>query len=170
MGLLDRVEESVCRVATRSSTKNRLTETNSNRNNKNKCRGVRKSRQPNLETSDSHQLNEPREPQPIATSENGVGTSRILEDISEEVRQELSRSGLQTPHSRIRFNNTPIFIESKGKVDEYDIVQDIKDQKANVTFGQLLHDNSNYLKLIWDAWTKRRKRRFKLPSVAVSFW
>ena len=54
-------------------------------------------------------------------------------------------------------------------MDDYDIIQDIKDQKANVTIGQLLHDNANYQKLIWDAWTKRRKRRFKLPSVVVNF-
>ena len=54
-------------------------------------------------------------------------------------------------------------------MDEYNILQDIKDQKANVTIGQLLHDNVNYQKLIRDAWTKRRKRRLKLPSVAVNF-
>ena len=34
----------------------------------------------------------------------------------------------------------------------------------------MLHDNANYHKLIRDAWTKRRKRRFKLPSVAVNFY
>ena len=38
-----------------------------------------------------------------------------------------------------------------------------------MTIGQLLHDNANYQKLIREAWTKRRKRRFKLPSVAVNF-
>ena len=54
-------------------------------------------------------------------------------------------------------------------MDEYDIVQDIKDQQANVTIGQLLHDNTNYQKLIRDAWVKRRRRKMKLPSVAVNF-
>ena len=32
-----------------------------------------------------------------------------------------------------------------------------------------MHDNANYQKLIRDTWTKKRKRRFKLPSVAVNF-
>jgi hypothetical protein len=53
--------------------------------------------------------------------------------------------------------------------NEYYIIRDIKDQKANVTIGQLLHDNTNYQKLIREAWTRRRKKKFKLPSVAVNF-
>ena len=103
----------------------------------------------------------------MATSENGIGTSTIPEDIIEEVRQELSRFGLQTPHPRVRFDDTPVFIELEQKVDEYNIIEDIKDQKANVKVEQLLHDNTNYQKLIRDAWTKKIKRRFKLPSVVV---
>ena len=105
----------------------------------------------------------------MATSKNGVGTSRILEDINEEVKQELSRSNLQIPYPRVRFDDILVFIESERKVNEYDIIRDIKDQKANVTIGQLLYDNTNYQKLIRDAWTKRRKQRFKLPSVAIKF-
>ena len=101
--------------------------------------------------------------------ENGVGISRVPEDISEEVRQDLTRSGLPTQLSRVRFDDTPVFIEPTRKVDDYDIIQDIKDQKANVTIGQLLHDNANYQKLIREAWIKRRKRRLKLPSMAVNF-
>jgi hypothetical protein len=38
-----------------------------------------------------------------------------------------------------------------------------------VTIGQLLHDNTNYQKLIQEAWIRRRKKKFKLPSVAVNF-
>ena len=86
MELLDRAEESVCRITTRSSTKNHAIETSSSRNSKNKRRGVRKSRQPDSEPSDSHQLDEPRESQSMATSKNDIGTNRIPEDISEEVR------------------------------------------------------------------------------------
>ena len=86
MGLPDKIEESVCRVATRSSTKNRLAETNSNRNSKNKRRRIRKSREPDSDPSNSHQSNEPRKTQPMATSENGIETNRIPEDINEEVR------------------------------------------------------------------------------------
>ena len=101
-----------------------------------------------MEPSDSHQSDEPRESQSMATSKNGVGTSRISKDISDKIKQELSRSSLQTPHLKVRFDDTPIFIELEQKVDENDIIEDIKDQKANVTIGQLLHDNANYQKLI----------------------
>ena len=101
-----------------------------------------------MDLSYSQQSDELRETQPVATSENGIGTSRISEDISEEVRHELSRFGLPTLHLRVRFNDTPIFIEPERKVDDYNIIQDIKDQKTNVTIGQLLHDNANYQKLI----------------------
>ena len=127
MELLDRVEELVCRVATHSSTKNHLAKVGSNRNSKNKCKSVRKNRELDSKPSDSHQSAKPRESQPMATLENGVETSRIPKDISEEVKQELSRSGLQTPHLRVRFDDTPEFIESEREVDEYDIIQDIKD-------------------------------------------
>ena len=105
----------------------------------------------------------------MATSENRIETNRISKDINKEVKQELSRSGLQTPHPRVRFDDTPIFIVSERKVDEYDIIQDIKDQKANVTIRKLLYDNANYQKLIQDAWTKKKKQRFKLPSMVVNF-
>ena len=38
-----------------------------------------------------------------------------------------------------------------------------------MTIGQLLHDNTNYQKLIREEWTKKRKKRYKLPLVAVNF-
>lgn len=95
--------------------------------------------------------------------------SRIPEDIREEFKLELSRSGLQSPHTRVRFNDTPVFIEPERKVDEYDILPDIKDQKANETIGQLIYDYVNYRKLVWDVWTQRWKQRFNLPSIAVNF-
>ena len=74
----------------------------------------------------------------------------------------------QSPR-KVRFDDVPIIIEPERKLDDYDIIQDIKDQKANVTIGQLLHDNTNYQKLIRDEWTKRRKKRHKLPSAAINF-
>ena len=122
MGLPDRIEESVCRIATYSSTKNHLAETSSNRNSKNRCRSVRVRKELESDPSDSQQSDEPRETQHVATSENGVGTSRIPEDISEEVRQELSRSGLPTLHPKVRFDDTPVFIELERKVDDYDVI------------------------------------------------
>ena len=169
MGLPNRIEEQVHRGATCSSTKNHLGEFGSNRNSKNKHKSVRERKEPDSNQIDSQQLDEPRGIQPIATSENVVVTSRIPEDINEEVKQELSRSSLPTPHVRIRFYDTPVFIEPEQKVDDYNIIHDIKDQKANITIGQVLHDNTNYQKLIRDAWIKRKKRRFKLPLVAINF-
>ena len=65
------------------------------------------------------------------------------------------RSNLPTQHPTVRFDDTLVFIEPARKVDEYDIIRDIKDQKANVTIGQMLLDNANYQKLIREAWTKR---------------
>ena len=56
-----------------------------------------------------------------------------------------------TPHLKVRFDDTPVSIEPEQKVDDFDIIQDMKDQKANVTIGQLLHSNANYHKLIQDA-------------------
>ena len=48
------------------------------------------------------------------------------------------------PNREVRFDETPVVIQLDSKPDEYDIIQDIKDQKANATIGQLLHDNPNY--------------------------
>ena len=169
MRLPDRIEESVLRIATYSSTKNQVVEFDSNKKNKNRRRNARGRKEPELDPSDSQQSDEPRKTQIVETLENGVGNNRIPEDISEEVRQDLTRSSLPTQHPRVRFNDTPVFIEPEQKVDDYNIIQDIKDQKANITIMQLLHDYPNYQKLIRDAWTKKRKRRFKLPSVAVNF-
>ena len=74
-----------------------------------------------------------------------------------------------TEPKKVRFDDISVIIEPEAKPNDYDIIQDIKDQKANVTIGQLLHDNANYQKLIREEWTKKRKRRLKLPSVAVNF-
>ena len=169
MELPGRIEESILRVETHSSTKNHVKEPKNSRKSRNKRRSTRNRKEPESDPNDSQPSDEPRESQPVVTSENGVGTSRIPEDISEEIRQDLTRSGLPTQHPRVRFDDNPVFIEPEWKADEYDIIQDIKNQKANVTIGQLLHDNANYQKLIREAWIKRRKRRFKLPSVAVNF-
>ena len=80
-----------------------------------------------MDQSDFQQSDEPRRTQPIVMSKNGVGTSRISKDISEEIKQELSRSNLPTSHLRVKFDDTPIFIELERKIDDYNIIQDIKD-------------------------------------------
>ena len=126
-----------------------------------------------MDSNSSNPNSEP-EPEPVlpkATVEKGVVRNWISEDISVEVREELKKTSLNldTPPRRLRFDDVLVIIESEVKPDGYDIIQDIKDQKANVTVGQFLHDNANYQKLIWDEWTKKRKRRLKLPSVAVNF-
>ena len=86
MGLPDRVEESVHKLATCSSTKNHLAKFGSSRNSKNKCGSVRERKEPDSDPSDSQQLNEPRRTWPKGTSKNGIETNRIPKDISEEVR------------------------------------------------------------------------------------
>ena len=76
---------------------------------------------------------------------------------------------LDSSPRKVRFHDVLVIIELEAKPDDYDIIEDIKDQKANVTIDQLLHDNAKYQKLFREARTKKRKRRFKLPSVAVNF-
>ena len=56
---------------------------------------------------------------------------------------------------KIRFDEVLVIIEAEAKLDEHDIIWDIKDQKVNVTNKKLLHNNANYQKLIGD----NRKRR-----------
>src|SRR4029078_4166513 len=72
---------------------------------------------------------------------------------------------------KVRFHDTPIIIqpEQNRQVDEYDILQDIKEQKANVTIGQLLHDNANYQKQVKDALVRPRRKKICLPPIAVNF-
>ena len=86
MELPDRIEEPVLRIKTRSSTKSRVEESNGSRKSRNKHKSARNRKEPESDPSDSQQSDEPRETQSIATSENGLGTSRIPEDINEEVR------------------------------------------------------------------------------------
>ena len=167
MELPIRIEESVHRVATRSSTKNRVHERKHQRT---KVR-TRSSRLDDPSSSSSDPKPEPETVQPRATLEKGVEESRISRDISIEVRDDLEKTnlGVVIEPKKVRFDDIPVIIEPEAKPDDYDIIQDIKDQKANVTIGQLLHDNANYQKLIRKEWTKKRKRRLKLPSVAVNF-
>ena len=159
------VEESVHRVATRSSTSSKVSKVRKPRNRPRRKRGI-----PESEDSLFDPVSDPESP-PIATTEKGVETDRIPTDISAEVQQQLKELGSYPDRSprKARFDDTPVIIRPDRKPDDYDIIQDIKDQQANVTIGQLLHDNTNYQKLIREEWTKRRKKRHKLPSVAVNF-
>ena len=167
MELPVRVEELVHRVATRSSTKSRA---HDRKHRRTKVR-TRSSRLGDPSSSSSDPEPKPEPVQPRATFEKGVEESRIPRDISIEVRNDLEKTnlGVVTESKKVRFDDIPVIIEPESKSDDYDIIQDIKDQKENVTIGQLLHDNTNYQKLIREEWTKKRKRRLKLPSVAVNF-
>ena len=138
------VEESVYRVATRSSTSSKVSKVRKPRNRPRRKRGI-----PESEDSLSDPVSDPESP-PIATAEKGVETDRIPIDISAEVQQQLKELGSYPDRSprKVRFDDTPVIIRLDRKPDDYDIIQDIKDQQANVTIGQLLHDNTNYQKLI----------------------
>ena len=103
--------------------------------------------------------------------EKGLEENRIPRDVSREVREDLADlEHTFKPASRtVRFDETPVIIQPDLKPDEYDIVQDVKEQKANATIGQLLHDNPNYQKLVTKEWPKKRKRKFRLAEVVVNF-
>ena len=92
-------------------------------------------------------------------------------DVSTEIREQLAKQISDSDPSprKVRFSDVPVIIEPERKLDDYNIIQDIKDQEANVMIAQLLHDNTNYQKLIREEWTKKRKKRYKPPSVAVNF-
>ena len=92
-------------------------------------------------------------------------------DISGNVQEMLAPGPKPALKKQVRFDDTPVMIFPPliQKVDQYDILQDIKNQKANVTIGQLLHDNVNYQKQVREGWITRRKKRFKLPPIAVNF-
>ena len=165
MELPSPAEESVHRVATRTSTSSKVSKV------RKPCNRTRRKRVvPKSEESFSDPLSDP-EPPPVAFAEKGVGVSRIPTDISTEVQKHLEELDSYPDWSprKVRFDDVPIIIESERKPNDYDIIQGIRDRKANVTIGQLLHDNTNYQKLIREEWTKRRKKRHKLPSVALNF-
>jgi hypothetical protein len=163
MELLERRESVVNRVATRSSTKNQLDS---------RVRKTRSRKKPESSSSDSNRNEVAPEPtRPVVQVGKGVEKNRLPIDISSKVGREIADSNPRIVPKTVRFDDVPVIIKSNPdiRIDEYDIIRDIKDQKANVTIGQLLHDNTNYQKLIREAWTRRRKKKVKLPSVAVNF-
>ena len=168
MELPEKSSSSVFRVTTRSSTRRESSRSKSGRRKGRKQKSSRES------SPDSDNL-PVQIPEDTITSEKGVEEDRLAIDISSEVRGSLGQldgSGERYPgpvERTVTFDDTPVVINPGLKVDEYDIVQDINQQLAKVTFGQLLHDNTNYQKLIREAWTPKRRRRLKLPSVAVNY-
>ena len=169
MELPVRIEQPVHRVATRSSTKRRELERRA-RKDRRRTR-ARKVGEPDDSSSDSsfnpEMVREPDQVTPIAAVEKGVEENRIPRDINREVREDLANPEL-TP-KWVRFDDSPVIIQPDLKPNEYDIIHDIKEQKANATIGQLLHDNPNYQKLVREEWPKKRRQKFRLPAVAVNF-
>ena len=51
----------------------------------------------------------------------------------------LTEFGSPPVRTTVTFDDVPVIIPATLQVDEYDIIEDIKLQKANVTIGQLLH-------------------------------
>jgi hypothetical protein len=157
--LLERKESVVNRVATRSSTRNQPD---------NRIRRTRSRKKPESSSSDSNRNEVAPEPtRPIVHVGKGVQENRLPIDISSEVGRAITDSNPRIVPKIVRFDDIPVIIKTNPdiRIDEYDIIRDIKDQKANVTIEQLLHDNTNYQKLIREASIRRRKKKFKLPSV-----
>ena len=173
MELPVRIERPVHRVATWSSTKNRELERRA-RKDRRRIRS-RKSEEPDDSSSDSSfspkTIRKPNQVTPIASVEKGVEENRIPRDVTREVRKDLAEpeQALNPPSRKVRFDENPVVIQPDLKPDEYDIIQDIKEQKANATIEQLLHDNPNYQKLVKEEWPKKRRRKFRLLAVAVNF-
>ena len=137
MELPVRIEQLVNKVATRSSTKTHELERIAR---KDRCRTrSRKSKgldDTGLDSSFSPEtMMEPDEVTPIAPVEKGVEENRIPKDISRKVRKDLEESNQTSdpPIRKVRFDETPVVIQPGLKPDEYDIIQDIKEQKANAT-------------------------------------
>jgi hypothetical protein len=163
MELLERKESVVNRVAACSSTINQPDSG---------VKMTRSRKKPESSSSDSDRNKVIPEPtRPIVHLEKGVEENRLPIDISSEVGRAIADSNPKIVPKTVRFDDVPVIIKSNPdiRIDEYDIIRNIKDQKANVTIGQLLHDNTNYQKLIREAWTRRRKKKFNLPLVAVNF-
>jgi hypothetical protein len=136
--LLERRESVVNRVDMRSSTRNQPDS---------RVRKTRSRRKPESSSSDPDQNEVAPEPiRPTANVEKGVEENRLPIDISSEVGRAIANSYPKIVPKTVRFDDVPVIIKSNPdiRIDEYDIIRDIQDQKANVTIGQLLHDNTNY--------------------------
>ena len=143
--------------------------TNSSRTRRSRRRGGKKKVASNPDSSEEGPTPEGPESLPRVETGSGVDQHKIPEDVSAEVRRELGDSGSPPIRTTVTFDDVPVIIPATLRVDEYDIVEDIKSQKANVTIEQLLHDNLNYQKVIREAWSTKRRRKTKLPSVAANF-
>jgi Fe-S-cluster formation regulator IscX/YfhJ len=127
--LLERKESVVNRVTTRSSTRNQPDS---------RIRRTRSRKKPKSSSSDSDRNEVAPEPtRPVVHVEKGIEENRLLIDISSEVGRAIADSNPRIVPKTVRFDDVPVIIKSNPdiRIDEYDIIRDIKDQKANVTIG-----------------------------------
>jgi Fe-S-cluster formation regulator IscX/YfhJ len=145
--LLRRKESIVNRIAMRSSTRNQP-----DSNSRVRRKGSRKKPESSSNDSDRDEV-APEPTRTVVHLEKGVEVNRLPIDISSEVGRAIADSNPKIVPKTVRFDDVPVVIKSNPdiRIDEYDIIRDIKDQKANVTIGQLLHDSTNYQKLIREA-------------------
>jgi hypothetical protein len=152
----------VNRVSTRSSTKDPV-----ERPARTRKKRSRRKLEPSSDSDPAPTRSQPEAGQ--TQPRENADQNRIPADISSDVRSEIASSHVEPPRKQVSFSEVPVIINPDIGSHEYNIIQDIRNQKANVTIGQLLHDNTTYQKLIREAWTRRRKKRVKLPAVAVNF-
>jgi hypothetical protein len=127
--LLERKESIVNRVATRSSTKNQPDI---------RVRRTRSRKKSESSSSDFDRNGVAPEPtRSIVHLEKGVEENRLPIDISSEVGRAIADSNPKIVPKTVRFDDVPVIIKSSPDIwiDEYDIIWDIQDQKANVTIG-----------------------------------
>ena len=137
-------EGAVFRVTLRSSTRNRLEETSGRRNKRGRHKGSKRKEVAEPDSSDETPFPGFEKIRHGVENGSGVDQHRIPEDISDEIRKELSEPGTPPIRTTVTFDDVPVIIPASLKIDEYDILTDVKAQKANVTIRQLLHDNINY--------------------------
>ena len=114
---------------------------------------------------------------PVSEARSGSSTDLSLPKLPRvrtyrppmSVRRDLAESGPPKIRATVTFDDAPVIIPAALHVDEYNIIEDIKSQKANVTIGQLHHDNINYQRVIRNAWRKKQRKKTRLPSVATNF-
>jgi hypothetical protein len=121
--LLGQKENVANRVAVRSSTRNQP-DSNS------RVRRTRSRKKPESSSSDSDRDEE--EPEPTRTVvhlEKGVEENRLPIDISSKVGRAIVGSNPKIAPKTVRFDDVPVVIKSNPdiRIDEYDIIRDIKD-------------------------------------------
>jgi hypothetical protein len=133
--LLERKESVVNRVATCRSTKNQPDS---------RVRRTRSRKKSESSSSDSDRNEGAPEPtRPVVHIEKGVEENRLPIDHSSVVGRAITDSNPRIVPKTVKFDDVPVIIKSNPdiRIDEYDIIRDIKDQKANVTIGQLLWEH-----------------------------